>query len=76
MAQEYDNTNGGALFPNDRKEKDTHPDFRGNVNVEGKEYWIRGWKKVSKSGMKFLSVALNPKEEDSPKVVETEDDPF
>ena len=76
MAQEYDNTNGGALFPNDRKEKDTHPDFRGNINVDGNEYWIKGWKKISKSGMKFLSVALNPKEESAPKVVETEDDPF
>ena len=25
MAEKYDNTNGGALFPNDRKDKPTHP---------------------------------------------------
>ena len=69
----YDNTNGGALFPNDKKEKETHPDFRGSINVEGKEYWIKGWKKIAKSGMKFLSVAVNPKEAQIP---QTEDDPF
>jgi uncharacterized protein (DUF736 family) len=70
---EYDNTNGGALFPNDKKEKETHPDFRGSINVEGTEYWIKGWKKIAKSGMKFLSIAVNPKEA---QVAQTEDDPF
>lgn len=23
----------GALFPNERKQKDTHPDFRGNIEI-------------------------------------------
>ena len=75
MAKEYDNTNGGALFPNDRKEKETHPDFRGNINVDGKEYWIKGWKKSSKSGMKFVSLSVTAK--DAPKEAPaTEEDPF
>jgi uncharacterized protein (DUF736 family) len=60
--KKYDNTNGGALFPNDRKEKDTHPDFRGTINVGGTEYWIKGWKKVGKSGVKYMSLAVNEKE--------------
>ena len=42
MAEKYDNTNGGALFPNDKKEKESHPDFRGNIDIEGKEFWIKG----------------------------------
>jgi uncharacterized protein (DUF736 family) len=65
--KQYDNTNGGAIFPNDRKEKETHPDFRGTINVEGTEYWLKGWKKTSKTGTKFLSLALNPKEVEKPK---------
>ena len=45
---EYDNNNSGVLFKNDRKEKDSHPDYRGNIEVDGKEYYIKGWKKESK----------------------------
>jgi uncharacterized protein (DUF736 family) len=63
-----------ALFPNDKKEKETHPDFRGNIDIEGKEYWIKGWKKTSKSGLKFLSLAVTAKEESGAK--RTEEDPF
>jgi|TARA_R110002020_G_scaffold231146_2_gene442243 uncharacterized protein (DUF736 family) len=75
MAEKYDNTNGGALFPNDKKEKESHPDFRGNIDIEGKEFWIKGWKKTSKSGMKFLSLAVTAK--DAPKADDkTEEDPF
>ena len=74
MAKEYDNTNGGALFPNDKKEKETHPDFRGTINVEGKDFWIKGWKKEAKSGMKFLSLSIQSKEEVKPST--TEEDPF
>ena len=73
--KQYDNTNGGALFPNDKKEKESQPDFRGNIDVEGKEYWIKGWKKTSKSGMKFLSLALTAKEA-KPSDNRTEEDPF
>jgi uncharacterized protein (DUF736 family) len=61
----YDNTNGGALFPNDRKEKETHPDFRGSINVNGTDYWIKGWKKEAKTGAKYLSLAVQPKVEAS-----------
>lgn len=42
---EYDNTNRGSIWKNERKEKDTHPDFTGSVNVEGKEYFVNAWKR-------------------------------
>ena len=61
------------MFPNDKKEKETHPDFRGSLNVGGQDYWIKGWKKTSKNGMKFLSLSVQAKEETKPK---TEEDPF
>ena len=46
--QQYDNTNRGAIFKNDRKEKPTHPDLGGTINVEGKDFYINAWKKESK----------------------------
>ncbi len=63
MNQEYDNTNSGALFKNDRKETEKHPDMRGSLNVEGVDYWVSCWFKVSKKGNKFMSLALQKKED-------------
>lgn len=64
---EYDNTNSGTFFVNDRKEKPNHPDYSGKINVEGKEFYLKGWKKTAKSGTNFLSLAVNPVEGDKPK---------
>ena len=57
---EYDNTNSGTFFINDRKEKENHPDYNGKINVEGKDYYLKGWKKTSKNGLNFMSLAVNP----------------
>lgn len=62
MSKEYDNTNRGSLFDNDKKEKETHPDFTGSINVDGKEYWLNGWKKTSKAGKRFFSLSVKPKD--------------
>ena len=60
---EYDNTNSGTFFVNDRKQKPNHPDYNGKIDVEGKTYYLKGWKKVAKSGVSFLSLALTPADE-------------
>lgn len=55
----YDNTNSGALFKNDRKETDNHPDYTGKLNVEGADYWMSAWIKTSsKDGRKFMSISI------------------
>ncbi|RTE91883.1 hypothetical protein [Bradyrhizobium sp. LVM 105] len=53
--------NSGVLFKNDRKEKDTHPDYTGNGMIDGREYWISAWLKDGAKG-KFFSFAFKPKE--------------
>lgn len=64
MAEQYDNTNRGALFVNNRRTTDKHPNMTGSINVDGREYWISGWTKFkSSSGEKFLSLSVTPKEE-------------
>jgi hypothetical protein len=59
---QYDNTNRGSLFKNDRKTADTHADYTGSINVNGQEFWLNAWLKESKSGGKFFSLSVRPKE--------------
>jgi uncharacterized protein (DUF736 family) len=64
---EYDNTNRGILSRNDRKEQDSHPDFRGSINVDGKDYWLSGWIKERKDGSgRFFSLTVKPKDNAAP----------
>jgi hypothetical protein len=62
---EYDNTNSGTLFRNDRRTNDRQPTHTGSINVEGKDYWLSAWVKESKKnpGQKFFSLALTAKED-------------
>ena len=51
----------GTLGRNDRKSKDTHPDFSGSCVVDGTNYWISGWVKESARG-KFYSLSFKQKD--------------
>jgi hypothetical protein len=57
MTQQYDRTNTGALFVNDRKTTDRHPDMNGKLNINGVEHWFSGWWKQGNKG-EFLSISL------------------
>jgi hypothetical protein len=58
---DFDNTNRGVLFPNDKKETENHPDRKGTLNVEGKDYWFSAWDKVSAKGDPYISVSIQEK---------------
>jgi hypothetical protein len=61
--------NSGVLFKSDKIENERSPQYKGNITVEGKDYWISAWIKEGKSG-KFMGLAVSPKEEYKPKTSE------
>lgn len=47
----------GSLSLNGKKEKDTHPDYKGKIHLDGKTYWLSGWSKTNDSG-DWISLSL------------------
>jgi hypothetical protein len=52
----------GTLFKNDRKEKETHPDYTGSAVVDDIDYWMSGWIKENRDGSKRLSISFTAKD--------------
>ena len=61
----YGNTNRGQIWPNEQKENDTHPDFKGSLNVKGEEFWVSAWKQKGSENPEVpgLSFFVQPKSE-------------
>lgn len=64
---QYDNTNRGVLFPNDKQGNEARPDYTGKINVDGVEKRLAAWVTESKSGnvSQFLKITVSdfqPKE--------------
>ena len=62
---EYDNTNRGAIWPNDKMRPDKQdPQFTGSLNVDGKDYWVSAWKRKAdaKDGSPSLSFSVKAKD--------------
>jgi hypothetical protein len=59
-----------SLFKNNRKEKETHPDYAGSIMINGKEHYLNAWLKEGKNG-KFFSGSVGkekvPKDNFKPK---------
>ena len=59
-----------SLFKNDRKEKDTHPDYKGDgMSLSGEPIWVSAWIKRTERGT-FMSCSMTLKEqkkEEAPK---------
>jgi hypothetical protein len=65
MAQDYDNTNRGSIWKNDKKETETHPDFTGSLNVDGVEYWVSAWKRKPGASEKAPALSFTVKAKDA-----------
>ncbi len=64
-----------TLFLNDKKEKDSQPDYKGSGLIDNTEVWVAGWKKKGKKGT-FLSCSIQPKDEAGASQTKDESDPF
>lgn len=56
----------GSLFRNDRKETDSHPDYKGSIKINGIEYWCSGWINKPKGKTPFMSLSFKAKETRQP----------
>ena len=54
----YAKTNTGVLFVNKARKSDKYPNFRGTINVNGKDFEVAGWTRESKTGDKYLSLQI------------------
>jgi len=70
---EYDNTNSGVLFKNE-SDNEKAPNYKGKINVNGKDFEIAAWVRESKAGTKFLSLKVQEPREKKPKPVEKIED--
>ena len=59
----YDNELRGVLFANRDRKTEKHPNAKGEITIDGKEYWLAAWTQTSKNGMKYQSLKAEPKEE-------------
>jgi hypothetical protein len=62
MADRPEDVGTGVLFRNDRREKPSRPEFKGEATIEGKKYWVAAWVK-EKNDKKFFSLAFRSKDE-------------
>lgn len=56
-----------SFFKNNKKEKDTHPDFTGEIKINGEIFWISAWQKQDKNGSPYFSGAIKKKDFSSAK---------
>lgn len=60
---EYDNNLRGALFKNNKRTNEKQPEYTGNCEINGQEFWVSAWIRESSNGNKFFSMAYTPKEQ-------------
>lgn len=61
---EYDNTNRGSIWKNEKKETDKHPDFTGSLNVDGTDYWVSAWRRKEGASDKAPALSFSIKKKD------------
>ena len=58
----YDNTNTGRIFKNERMRPDKKdPEYKGDANIEGKEFWVSAWVNETQDGKKYFRTKYTAK---------------
>jgi len=57
MSNDFDNTNRGVLFKNDKDGNEKRPDYTGKIDVNGKEYRLSAWIRKGQRGS-FMSLSV------------------
>lgn len=83
---DFDDTNRGVLFKNDKGDNPKRPDYTGKCNIAGTEYRMAAWILDSQTGKKFMSINFSdlseqkteqPAEQEQPAVEDLGDElPF
>jgi hypothetical protein len=63
MSGNYDNTNRGVLFKNNKATTEKHPSHTGEIDVNGEKFKLAAWVKTSAKGTKFFSLSIEPMQE-------------
>ena len=63
---DFDDNNRGAIWPNQKKETDKHPDFTGQGQIDNAEYWISAWKRRQGDNPKGPSLRFSFQKKDAP----------
>jgi len=59
----YDNELKGALWKNDRqRDGKKDPQYTGNAQVGGVEFWLKCWINTDKAGKKYMSLKFEEKQ--------------
>jgi len=62
----------GSLFKNDKKTTEQHPEYKGSAMLlDGTEVWLSAWVKRPDGKPAFMSISIQPKQEQQPAKVET-----
>lgn len=51
----------GKLFKNERKAKESQPDYTGECVIDGQAHYMDAWLKTSDTGRRWMSFSFKPK---------------
>ena len=57
---QFDNTNTFTLGKADKGDNPKRPDYKGKINIKGREFYLDGWIRTAGDGRKFISGAVKP----------------
>lgn len=61
-----ENKNSGALFRNDKRATEQHPEYTGKITIEGREFYLSAWVNEMRNGQKYFAIKATPKAATTP----------